>query len=110
MGEFYYSMVKSKVKPEQVQADLEVLSKKLWATFYRIERIPGVPNGPADDRLAKWAFWLTDTPSPDCMFTVALLRGGQSFEFKVPRTSWDRWWEDQQKIRRRLVRLYNRKV
>lgn len=111
MGHYYYSSTKATgLTPERVQGDLEALNAELWPDGrYRVEREQGVPAGSEDDRLAQWYFDFTRPPIPGCdaAFSLALLRDGR-FEFKVPRTSWDQYWEDQQRVRRRLVRRYNR--
>jgi len=108
VGHFYYSAIRSKPTVERVEADLQRISMELFETKFRIERSDGIPNSRADDRRARWEFWLTDPARAfgDCSFTISMLRDGR-FEFKVPRSQWDEHWEDQQKIRRRLVRLYN---
>ena len=83
-------------------------SVDLWpdhAIKYRVERCQGVPTTPEDNRVARWLFWLRDWDE-DCAFTMSLLDNGH-MEFKVPRSQFDEWYEDQQKIRRRLVRKYN---
>jgi hypothetical protein len=109
MGIIYHSNVDHKPTPEQMDADIASIVADLWpdhTTKYRVERCGGVPTTPEDDRVARWLFWLRDWDA-DCAFTCALLRDGR-MEFKVPRSQFDEWYQDQQKIRRRLVRLYNK--
>jgi hypothetical protein len=108
MGEFSYSAVKAKLTPELLEADLKRLNTELFEDKYKVERVEGVPISRADDRKTKWCFTFTNPPPgfTDASFSVTLLRDGR-MEFKVPRSQWDEHWEAQQKIRRRLVRLYN---
>lgn len=109
MGQFYYSTVKAKgLTPIIVQKDLEELNEVLWPDGrYKVERVSGVPMGKQDDRAAQWCFQHSKNQI-DAAFSLALLKDGR-FEFKVPRSNWDSCWEDQQRIRRRLVRRYNLK-
>jgi hypothetical protein len=107
MGEFYYSKVKIKPTLINLEKNIIRINNKLFADKYRVERIIGIPISRADDRKAMWAFWLKDWLI-DAAFTIVLLRNGQ-LEFKVPRSQWDEYWRDQQKIRKKLVRLYNSK-
>jgi len=109
MGHFYYSTVKATgLTPAIVQKDLDELNRILWPEGrYKVERVSGVPLNRQDDRAAQWCFQIPQQET-DAAFSLALLRDGR-FEFKVPRSSWDSTWEDQQRIRRRLVRRYNLK-
>jgi hypothetical protein len=104
MGEFYYSSA-SGAGIRQVEAMARSIASELWGSKYRVERCKLVPTTAADSRKARWLFWNT-TPewaqSRDCAFTFSLEKGGR-MEFKVPRSTWDESWEDQQKLRRRLV-------
>lgn len=107
MGYFYYSKLARKPGPEELEENLKRINEKLWGTRYRVDKVEGVPVSRGDNRKAMWAFMLTDKRYANCdaAFSVSLLKGGQ-LEFKVPRSSWGQDWEDQQKVRRRLVRLY----
>jgi len=107
MGIIYESNVNYKPTPEEMGVDIGALAEKLWPAKYRIERCPGVPTSPEDPRAARWLFWLPDWDR-DCAFTMSLLRNGR-LEFKVPRSQFDEYYRDQQKVRRRLVRRYNDK-
>lgn len=110
MGITYQSNVDHKPTPEEVDADIAAIVADLWpdhATKYRVERCLGVPTTSEDNRAARWLFWLRDW-NDDCAFTVSLLRSGR-LEFKVPRSQFDEWYRDQQRVRRRLVRRYNDK-
>jgi hypothetical protein len=108
MGEFYYSSVRQKLSPERLDADIVRLNNVVFGGKFCVRRVEGVPVSRGDNRKAQWAFWLTEPPVgfTDCSFTFALLRDGR-LEFKVPRSQWDEHWEDQQKLRRKMVRLYN---
>jgi len=105
MGYFYYSGISARVTPGSLQTDIELLNRELWGDKYRVERVNGVPVSRGDSRKAKWDFWIAERTTPDCAFTISMLRGGR-LEFKVPRSCWDQSWEDQQRIRRKLVRLH----
>ena len=106
MGTYYYSKVKTQLfVPSRVGDDLGLISDKLFGPVYRVERVEGVPTSDVDPRVAMWCFH-HEAFKTDAAFSISLLRDGR-FEFKVPRSSWDRWWSDQQKVRRRLVKLYN---
>lgn len=108
MGQFRYSHIGKAVPIEQVEADLARITTDLWPehpTKYRIERCEGVPTTPEDDRIARWLFWLRDWDE-DCAFTMSLLNDGR-MEFKVPRSLLNEWYEDQQKIRRKIVQVYS---
>jgi hypothetical protein len=111
MSQFYYSTVKASLDPDRVETDLRMLNVELWGPTYRVDRSAGVPATPEDTRQAFWCFTHTDPAvyRGDAAFSITLLKDGR-LEFKVPRSQWDACWEDQQKIRRRLVRLYNATV
>ena len=103
MGDFYYS--KTNVKPtpavlHKVICEIcESLNKKgLFGALLTVERRK-VPWG------NQWLFWTSDR-SLDVSFSISLLRDGL-LEFKVPRSFRDEHWEDQQKVRRRIVRHFN---
>ena len=112
MGVYYYSAVKAMLTAERVEADLTRLAHELWPDGkYRVERIEGLPVTPKDDRLGMWCFMLDGEHRVAGMFDAAfsvVLCGDGRLEFKVPRTCWDEYWEDQQRVRRSLVRGYNR--
>jgi len=104
MGTYYHSAVKATLTPEMVEADMAAIVGELWPDHpakYDIVRATSAPG----DTEAFWAFWLRDW-EVDAAFSIRLLKDGR-LEFKVPRSQWDEWYEDQQKIRRRLVRRYN---
>jgi len=108
MGTFYHSQTKTRPTPEQVSADIADLVASLWPdhpTKYRVVQTEGIPVTPEDTRVARWEFWLRDWDE-DCAFTMSLLNDGR-MEFKVPRSQWDEWYDDQQKLRRRLVKRWN---
>lgn len=108
MGQFYYSHIGKAVSAEQVEEELDRAIAELWPNHpnkYRIERCRAVPTTPEDNRVARWLFWLRDWDD-DCAFTMSLLNDGR-MEFKVPRSSWDEWYEDQQKVRRKIVQVYS---
>jgi hypothetical protein len=105
MGHYYHSSVKADLTPERVEDDLKALNEKLWPEgTYRVERVTG-----ASAPFHKWCFMFTDPKLARCdaAFSIVLDEHGR-LEFKVPRTRWDQYWEDQQKVRRRLVRRYNK--
>jgi len=83
-----------------MEEDLIRLNTEIFGTKYIIKKIDGVNWG------WKWCFMLPpESGWTDAAFSVVLLRD-KRMEFKVPRSQWDEYWEDQQKIRRKLVRLY----
>lgn len=105
MGEFYYSGLKRRVGQDEVDAAVRKISNELFGDEIRVELDPNVPVGRGDDRRARWLFW-DPAMTADCSFTISLLRSGK-LEFKVPRSQWDKHWERQQSVRRRLVRHLN---
>ena len=102
---YYHSAVKVELTPERVEADLEALNLELWPEgIYRVERVTA-----DDSEWHKWCFLFTDPKLAHCdaAFSVVLNDDGR-LEFKVPRTCWDQYWEDQQRVRGCLVRRYNK--
>jgi len=112
MGVYYYSAVRTPPSVERLEADLIRFAHELWPDGkYRVERIGGLPVTPKDDRQGMWCFMLNEAAPGffDAAFSI-VLGGDGRLEFKVPRTCWDEYWEDQQRVRRALVRGYNRMV
>jgi len=101
MGHFYYSYV-GDVSTEDVESCIAEIVGGLFNKRYSVRRSNGLPVTEQDNRVCRWEFWLPDW-DVDCAFTMSLLNDGR-MEFKVPRSQWDQYWEDQQSIRRRLVR------
>lgn len=106
MGDYRYSKAKRGTTPEELDELLPAISKEIWGEKYNIVRSPGIPlalgQGLEDHRAARWEFWLPDWEA-DCAFTISLVKGGKRMEFKVPRSQYDQWYEDQQEIRSKLV-------
>ena len=102
MGVYCHSVIPEGTTPEIIEGVLATLVPGLWGEEYRVVRTRGVPTTPEDNREATWEFHLPDL-TPDCAFTFSLLKDNR-LEFKVPRSQWDEWWRDQQRLRRRLVR------
>ena len=101
MGHFYYSQI-GKVSIENVDQAIRELAEPLWGDKYIIKQSEGIPVSDEDSRIGQWAFWLPDWDL-DCAFTMSFLNDGR-MEFKVPRSKWDEYWEDQQSLRRKLVK------
>jgi len=102
MGSFNYSMSPVGSTPDSIDAKIREVVKDLWGQQYRVERVVDVPTTPEDDRVAMWyLFWFNIRT--DCASSISMLKDGH-LEFKVPRSQYDRWYDDQQKVRRRIRR------
>lgn len=109
MGYFYYLQIGKKFSPDEVEGVISSINEELWGDKYGIKRGKEIPITPKDSRKAKWAFCLNSDEFAGCdaAFTMTLLKDGR-MEFKVPRSKWDEFWEDQQMVRRHLAKRLNK--